>query len=92
MQLGFIVGTLTFSTLVARTAPAEVRGSALTIVNSLRFAITVPAVEALNRLAVVWAADRIFVVLAVGPILGLLAMRRHVANRRPAASSPHGPR
>lgn len=81
-----------FSTLVARTAPAEVRGSALTIVNSLGFAVTVPAIETLNRLAVAWPADRIFVVLAVGPILGLLAMRRHVAAGRRAVPFPRGPR
>jgi len=80
-----------FSTLVARTAPAEVRGSALTIVNSLGFAITVPAIEVLNRLAVAWPDDRIFVVLAVGPILGLVALRRHVALGPPTASSLRGP-
>ena len=81
-----------FSTLVARTAPAEVRGSALTIVNSIGFAITVPAIATLNRLAVAWPADRIFVVLAVGPIVGLLAMRRHVAAGRRAVPTARGPR
>jgi len=62
-----------FSTLVARTAPPEVRGSALTIVNSIGFAVTIPAIQALTAAAVAWPQERIWLLLALGPIAGVVA-------------------
>ncbi|MCR9141130.1 MAG: MFS transporter [bacterium] len=65
-----------FSALVAATAPRELVGSALTIVNSIGFALTIVSIEVLG-----WWATTIsnpawlFVVLAPGPIAGLLALR-----------------
>ncbi|WP_460575033.1 hypothetical protein [Hymenobacter coalescens] len=50
--LGFLVGALVlvadspmFSSLVARSTPETTRGTALTIVNCLGFALTVPSIE-----------------------------------------------
>lgn len=65
-----------FSTLVARAAPAEVRGSALTIVNSLGFAITIPALQLLATVATRWAAPWWFVLLAIGPAASVWTMTR----------------
>lgn len=62
-----------FSTLVARTAPPDVRGSALTIVNSIGFAVTIPAIQALTAAAVAWPPERIWLPLALGPIAGIVA-------------------
>jgi len=62
-----------FSTLVARTAPPEVRGSALTIVNSIGFAVTIPAIQALTAASVAWPVERIWLLLALGPIAGIVA-------------------
>ena len=67
-----------FSTLVARTAPAEYRGSALTIVNSLGFAITIGSIQLLNVLVAHGGVQTIYLVLAIGPAAGLVAIRRLV--------------
>jgi len=64
-----------FSTLVARTAPAEFRGSALTIVNSIGFAITIFSIQLLNYLQSEVELMWLFLPLLPGPILGLLAIR-----------------
>jgi len=65
-----------FSTLVAQNAPPEFRGSALTIVNSLGFAITIFSIQLLNNLYLRWPHDRIYLALLIGPILGFMAIRR----------------
>lgn len=65
-----------FSTLVAQAAPPEVRGSALTIVNSIGFAITIPALQTLAYVATRWPAPWWFVILAIGPALSVWAMTR----------------
>ena len=62
----------------AATAPPEFVGSALTIVNCIGFAITVVSVQVAT-----WLSDRLpleawFVPVAVGPALGLFALRRLV--------------
>lgn len=69
-----------YSALVARYAEAESRGSALTIVNSIGFAITVPSIQLLTTLSARGQLPWTYLALAVGPILGLLAMGRLVAE------------
>ena len=63
-----------FSTLVAYNAPKKFQGTALTIVNSLGFAITIFSIQLLNTLRVYWDPVYIFVPLAIGPLLGLIPM------------------
>jgi len=63
-----------FSTLVAQNAPAEGKGTALTIVNSIGFAITIISIQLLNMLKEYMDTSLIFTLLAIGPILGLLAL------------------
>lgn len=65
-----------FSALNATTAPRELVGTALTIVTSVGFAITIPSILALSWLAQSVGPQYAFVALAAGPILGLLALRR----------------
>lgn len=65
-----------FSTLNAQNAPPQGVGTALTIVNCIGFAITIPAIGLLNVLAGHVSAQWLFLPLAAGPLLGLLAMRR----------------
>ena len=64
-----------FSALNAANAPPGLVGSALTIVNCIGFALTIPSIELLN-----WAAPRVdpqwlFLLLVPGPLLGLAALR-----------------
>ena len=65
-----------FSTLVARHAPPELVGSALTITNSIGFAITIVSIQSISFLQHSISPQYIFLFLAPGPILGLLASSR----------------
>ncbi len=64
-----------FSTLVAQRAPSEVKGTALTIVNCIGFAITIVSIQLLTLLSESISTTILLVVLALGPIAGLLALR-----------------
>lgn len=63
-----------YSTMNAMHAPPESVGSALTIANSLGFAITVGSVELLNALAGRMPVEYLFLWLAPGPAFGLWAL------------------
>jgi predicted MFS family arabinose efflux permease len=65
-----------FSTLVARTAPKEYVGSALTIVNCIGFSITIFSIELLNAAAFFWSKQSMYVLLTVGPVFGMWAISR----------------
>ncbi|MFP5338988.1 MAG: MFS transporter, partial [Gammaproteobacteria bacterium] len=74
-----------FSAMNAATAPAAYVGSALTLVNCLGFALTVVSVQVLAASAAWLAPPWWFVPVAIGPALGLLALRRLV---RAAGATP----
>ncbi len=63
-----------FSTLVAHNAAGENRGTALTIVNSVGFAITIISIQLLTFLVTFLDPRFVFVVLAIGPALGLWSL------------------
>ncbi|GAA5038762.1 membrane protein [Marivirga lumbricoides] len=60
-----------FSTMVAQNAIAEFKGSALTIVNCIGFAITIVSLQLVNFLNIYFELYYILPVLALGPFLGL---------------------
>jgi MFS family permease len=64
-----------FSALTAGTAPRHLVGSALTIVNCIGFSITIASIQAASYLADKLDARFIFLALAIGPALGLAALR-----------------
>jgi MFS family permease len=64
-----------FSALNAANAPRERVGSALTIANCIGFAITIPSIQLLNHAASLLPAQYLFLLLAPGPALGLLALK-----------------
>lgn len=64
-----------FSSLVGANAPRELVGTALTIVNCIGFAITVLSIHFLAFLSDHVPVEYLLVVLAVGPLLGLIATR-----------------
>lgn len=64
-----------FSTLVAQNAPAENKGTALTIVNCVGFAITIVSIQMMVALGEVLSFQYVFILLGIGPVLGLLALR-----------------
>lgn len=65
-----------FSTLVANNADGGSRGTALTIVNSIGFAITIVSIQLVTYLITFTDPLYIFPVLAIGPVLGLWSLFR----------------
>jgi MFS family permease len=63
-----------FSTIVARSAPAELVGSALTLVNCIGFSITVVSLSLMQWISAHMDPRYIFVFLAVGPAVGLAGL------------------
>jgi MFS family permease len=64
-----------FSALNAQSAPPHLVGSALTIANCIGFAITIVSIQLLNTAAESLSPAWLFVLLAPGPLLGLLSLR-----------------
>lgn len=65
-----------FSTLVAKSAPPALKGTALTIVNCIGFAITIISIQLVSILRHPFGIEMVLVILAIGPALGLLALVR----------------
>ncbi len=65
-----------FSTLVAQNAPQKDKGTALTIVNCIGFSITIVSILILNSINAKTDSNFIFMILAIGPIFGLIALRK----------------
>ena len=63
-----------FSTLIAQNAPPEVKGSLLTLVNCIGFSLTIFSIQLIGSLRTDANWVNIFVLLSVGPILGLVAL------------------
>lgn len=63
------------SALNATNAPQQAVGSVLTLVNSMGFAISVVTIEVFARLSQTTSLAHLLPWLAVGPLLGVLAMR-----------------
>ena len=64
-----------FSALTASNAPPQAVGSVLTLTNSIGFAISVVSIELFVRLAQALPLAQLLPWLALGPALGLLALR-----------------
>ena len=63
-----------FSTLVAQNAPAQIKGTAITIVTCIGFSITILSIELLNYLFRHMNTQFIYLILAPGPVAGLIYM------------------
>jgi len=64
-----------FSTLIANNVDHESKGTALTIVNSIGFSITIISIQLLNIMSDFINPETMYMLLAIGPILGLIALR-----------------
>jgi MFS family permease len=64
------------STLVAQNAPAKMKGTALTIVNCIGYSITIISIQIVTMMIKLTDSNSIYITLALGPILGLIALRR----------------
>lgn len=64
-----------FSTLVAQSVPSEYRGTALTLVNSLGFALSILSIQVAQFLLYWITIDQVLALLFVGPVVGLILFR-----------------
>lgn len=69
-----------FSTLVAQNAAPEIKGTALTIVNSIGFFLTIPSLQLMGWLQGQMDPSLIYLVLGIGPVLGLLGLRGYTRS------------
>jgi len=76
-----------FSALVTELAPAHAVGTALTLQTSLGFLLTMASIQLVPHLVGLVGWRWAFVALAVGPALGIGAMRRLLVLRQMAARS-----
>jgi MFS family permease len=74
-----------FSALNAHNAPKDRVGSALTIANCIGFAITIVSIQLLTRIWPVVGEANLYLVLAVGPVFGLMALMPLVRPDRTAS-------
>lgn len=63
-----------FSTLVAQSIKAESKGTGLTIVNCIGFAITIISIQLINILMDFVNEKYLFMLLAIGPVFGLFSL------------------
>ncbi len=60
-----------FSSLVATSAPAKLKGTALTLVNCLGFALSIVSIQLLASMTAHVPTPYLFVILGLGPLIGL---------------------
>ena len=65
-----------FSTLVAQNIEAKNKGTALTIVNSIGFAVTIISIQLISNLIDATDSNFVYLLLAIGPVIGLIAFSR----------------
>ena len=65
-----------FSTMVAKNANPENKGTALTIVNCIGFSITILSLQIIVLMLEIMGPKNAFVILSIGPMLGLWALRQ----------------
>jgi len=75
--LAVIADSPLFSTLVAQNVAEDARGTSLTMVNCIGFSITIISIQLLKALAGSITAQYLYLVLAVGPVIGLIALVRN---------------
>ena len=70
-----------FSTLVAQNVASKNKGSALTIVNCLGYSITILSILIITELNFTFQSNFIFMLLGIGPALGLFTFRKKRDNK-----------
>ena len=68
-----------FSNLVASAIPHELKGTGLTLVNCIGFAISILSIELLSNLIEYVDTNYLFLILAIGPICGLWQLNKKIS-------------
>jgi MFS family permease len=80
-----IADSAQFSALVTESVPPHAVGTALTVQTSLGFLLTMISIQLIPPLVVVIGWKWVFPILAVGPALGIAAIRRLAGVHRAVA-------
>jgi predicted MFS family arabinose efflux permease len=70
-----------YSAIIALSAPKELIGSGLTLVNSIGFAITIVSLWVVSQIAGIVEISFVLIILALGPIAGLISMKQLLSNQ-----------
>lgn len=70
-----------YSAIIALSAPKELVGSGLTLVNSIGFAITIVSLWVVSQIAGIIEISFVLIILALGPIAGLISMKSLLSNQ-----------
>jgi MFS family permease len=70
-----------FSTLVAQNAPPQSKGTALTIVTCIGFALTIVSIQLLNLLISYVDVSFLFIFLTIGPVFGVWKLVKSNRNK-----------
>lgn len=73
-----------FSSMIALTAPPEAKGASITLVNCIGYSITIISIQLINILRTHENTQYIYVLLAIGPILGSIALLKRDSGTREA--------
>jgi MFS family permease len=65
-----------FSSMIAKNTEPESKGTALTIVNCIGFAITILSIQVLSYLQSITQSNFILLILAIGPIIGIISLTK----------------
>ncbi len=71
-----------FSTLIAHNAPSASRGTSLTIVNCIGFAITILSIQCMSVVSEKVNSQYVYMLLAIGPVLGLIGLLKYNKESR----------
>ncbi|GAA4237725.1 MFS transporter [Postechiella marina] len=71
-----------FSTLVANSVSAKNKGTAITIVNCIGFAISIISIQITSLLIDLVSSSYVYMFLALGPLFGLLAFKIKKLNKQ----------
>lgn len=85
--LTIVADSAQFSALVTETAEDEIRGTALTLQTAVGFLLTLVTIRGVPLIAESLSWRWAFPILALGPVFGVLAMRR-LGHHRELIRSP----
>lgn len=73
-----------FSTLVAQNVDAKNKGTALTIVNSIGFSVTIISIQLISNFKDITGSNAIYLFLAMGPVIGLFTFHKKSFKQKTA--------
>jgi sugar phosphate permease len=87
--MSIVADSAQFSAAVTELAPGRYVGTAITVQTCLGFLLTIVTIRLVPVWADRWGWERAYVPLAIGPVLGILAMWQLQRSSRPDRQGSH---